>query len=90
MGFATVKLPFAGSIGGWSYLWLSANAVAGALLFGALLPGLRFDWRVRAVILVVAAVLGATYLLRVDGGWWALGSILLIGWGVAKVSSKNA
>ena len=89
VGYATVKLPFAGSLGGWSYLLLGANAIGGALMFGALLPGLRLDWRLSAALLVAAAVIGAAYLLRVDGGWWALASILLIGWGVAKINSSN-
>lgn len=62
-GYATVKLPLAGSIGGWSYLWLGANAVGctalGALLLRTALPA----WLPRATVLAGAFLLAAAYLL---------------------------
>jgi hypothetical protein len=50
-GYATVKVPFAGSLGGWSYLWLGANAAAGAWLFGRLLDDGVPDVRLRTITL---------------------------------------
>lgn len=90
VGFGTIKLPFAGSIGRWSYLWLGANAVAGAVMFGVLLPSLRLSLPLALLVLGGAVITGAGYLLRVDGGWWALASILLVGWGVSRVAALRA
>jgi hypothetical protein len=81
VGFATVKLPFGGSIGsGPSYLWLGANALGCSALGGILLHRSlhRPDWRL--VALLGTALIGLWYLLRVDGGWPALAIYLLAGW----------
>lgn len=71
-GFATVKLPGAGSIGArLSYLWLASNALACLALGGWLL--VRFTTPARgALVLAVVAVLGVGYLWATDGGWPAL------------------
>ena len=79
-GFATVKLPGAGSIGpDWSYLWIAVNAAlafaAGAWLTFAVVPA-----RVATVLLVGVALLGVAYLGRTDGGWWALALFAGFGW----------
>lgn len=88
VGFATVKLPYFDSLGRWSYLWLAANVLAGTVLFGLVFARLGITFVVSEAVLVAATLIGATYLLRVPGGWWALGSIVLIGWGVSKLSTR--
>lgn len=71
-GYATIKLPGEGSIGGRaSYLWLLANAGAALALGGWLLA--RFTDRLRAALTLAAvAVVGVGYLWATDGGWPAL------------------
>ncbi|HEX8383063.1 MAG TPA: hypothetical protein VF592_06785 [Sphingomonas sp.] len=79
-GYATIKLPLFGSIGaGASYLWIAVNAgcalVAGAWLLGRIAaPGLA------GATLVAVGVVGVAYLLRTDGGWWALALFAGLGW----------
>ena len=71
-GYATVKWPFAGSIGGGaSYVWLAVNSLAASAWGGWRLardepPG----WALG--VLAVAALMGAGYLWRDPGGWPAL------------------
>jgi len=68
-GYATVKLPFAGSLGrAWSYVWLGANAL-GALLLGGVLA-----WRILpapwgAGALGAVGLGSVAYLAVTDGGW---------------------
>ena len=79
-GFATVKLPLWGSIGaGASYLWIAANA-GGNLAGAAWLLGRVADRRVTDGALAALGVLGLAYLLRTDGGWWALLLFAGLGW----------
>jgi hypothetical protein len=76
-GFATVKLPFAGSIGAAaSYGWLAVHAIV-ALMLAAV--GLRRLHHPVAAIGVAAgtAMLGVGYLWRTDGGWPVLAMIML-------------
>lgn len=80
IGYATVKLPFTGSLGGWSYAWLAANAAACGWLFGALLRGDPSSGPARPVILVAGGLLGLSYLSRVDGGYLALATLLALAW----------
>jgi hypothetical protein len=79
-GFATVKLPLAGSIG-WqaSYVWFAVNAFA-SLALGAWLLGQLLGPRLVLATLAGAAVLGITYLFTVDGGWWVLAMFGGTGW----------
>lgn len=79
-GFATVKLPLAGSIG-WqaSYLWFAVNAVA-ALALGAWLLGRLLGPKLALATLAGVMLLGIAYLLSVDGGWWALAMFGGTGW----------
>ncbi len=80
VGFATVKLPFAGSMGpGASYLWLAANSVA-ATLAGVVLAARDFAWRIALALLSVVLAIGASYLFVTDGGWPALGVYGTGGW----------
>ena len=57
-GFATIKLPFAGSLEGWSYAWLAANMLGatwlGAHLLRAEVPGLALRLFVLAAALLIA------------------------------------
>lgn len=72
VGYATVKLPVAGSIGsGATYAWLAANSL-GCSLWGA--SALERDQpRGQAVaVLAVSAWLGVVYLWHDPGGWPAL------------------
>lgn len=79
-GYATIKLPLFGSIGpGASYLWIAVNAAA-TLAGGAWLLGQVVAPRLANATLVVVGVLGAAYLLRTDGGWWALLMFAGLGW----------
>ncbi|WP_375428470.1 hypothetical protein [uncultured Sphingomonas sp.] len=79
-GYATIKVPLFGSIGaGSSYLWIAVNAgaalTAGAWLLGRIVaPGLA------GATLVAVGVVGVGYLLRTDGGWWALALFAGLGW----------
>ena len=79
-GYATIKLPVLGSIGPRaSYLWIAVNAglclAGGAWLLGQVAPA-----RSAAVALVAVGVIGLAYLLRTDGGWWALLMFACLGW----------
>jgi len=81
VGYATVKLPFAGSIGGTgSYLWLAGNAAACAWLGGRLLQAELPAPALRVAALGAVALIGIVYLLSVDGGWWALSVFAAAGW----------
>ncbi len=80
-GYATVKLPFAGSIGrGESYIWLGANALAALVMGGVLalrvLPR-PWGWSILAAVAVGSVV----YLATTDGGWPVLAIAGLIGGG---------
>lgn len=79
-GFATVKLPFAGSIG-WeaSYLWFAINAFA-ALTIGAWLLGGIMGPKLALAVLSAVALIGVVYLFATDGGWWALMMFGGTGW----------
>ncbi len=85
IGFATVKLPFGGSIGAnASYYWLAGNALAAIALGGWLLRGaVQAGW-LRFLVLVAIALIGASYLIGVDGGWPALATFLLAGWAALR------
>ena len=79
-GFATVKLPFAGSIGASaSYGWFAANAaiafLIGGWLLGRLLPPLQ-----ALMVIAATALIGIAYLFVTDGGWWALAMFGGFGW----------
>ncbi|WP_326525411.1 hypothetical protein [Sphingomonas sp.] len=78
-GYATVKLPFAGSLGAlWSYVWLGANALAALLLGGMMaLRALPQPWG-RAILAAVAAG-SVLYLATTDGGWPVLAIIASLG-----------
>lgn len=78
VGYATVKLPFAGSIGaGWSYLWLGTNAVLALALAAWALRRLHHPVAAAGVA-AGAAVLGLGYLWRDPGGWPVL-AIVAVG-----------
>ncbi len=70
IGYATVKLPFAGSIGAdASYAWLGINALL-CLIVGARLLGGEIGHRgVRLAVFAAVIVMAALYLFSVDGGW---------------------
>lgn len=79
-GYATIKLPLFGSIGpGASYLWIAVNAGL-TLAGGAWLLGEVAAPPIAAATLAAVGVLGVTYLLRTDGGWWALLLFAGLGW----------
>ena len=83
-GYATIKLPFAGSIGRtWSYVWLGTNALA-ALVIGGVLA-LRVLPKPWGVAILIAVALGTVvYLATTDGGWPVLAITALIGGGAWK------
>jgi hypothetical protein len=88
VGYATVKLPFAGSIGAtWSYAWLGLNAVAALTLGAAMLRASGLP-HARAIGAAIAAG-GALYLLTTDGGWWALGLFGLAGGAAYRLRRLN-
>lgn len=79
-GFATVKLPGAGSIGAQaSYVWFAVNAAA-ALLLGGWLLGKVVGPRLSLGVLAVIVMIGIAYLFSTDGGWWALAMFGGTGW----------
>ena len=83
-GFATVKVPGAGSIGaGWSYLWLGVNAVA-SLAAGAWLLSREASRAATAAVLGAVAVIGVGYLWVTDGGWPALLVFTGAGWALVR------
>lgn len=78
IGFATVKAPFAGSIGAdLSYAWLAANAL-GCLAVGCLLLRKVAEPPLTGLLFAATAAAGAVYLAGVDGGWPAL-ALLAVG-----------
>lgn len=81
IGFATVKMPFAGSIGrDASYLWLAVNSLACTALGGWLLQREIEKPLLRALALLAVVLIGFSYLIGVDGGWPALAIYLAAGW----------
>lgn len=79
-GFATIKLPLYGSIGARnSYLWIAANAAA-CLAGGAWVLGRLATRQTAAAVLAAIGAIGIVYLLRTDGGWWALMLFAGLGW----------
>jgi hypothetical protein len=79
-GYATVKLPFAGSIGvSVSYLWLAVNALALSIAGGVLLARL-FPPKWVLGLVAGSAAIGIAYLFVTDGGWPALGVYAAFGW----------
>jgi hypothetical protein len=86
-GYATVKLPFAGSIG-WqaSYLWLAVNGFA-ALAIGAWLLGRLMGPRLALAVLGAVMLIGIAYLFATDGGWWALTMFGGTGWVALRTRS---
>ena len=79
-GFATIKVPLWGSIGVWpSYLWIAANAAAN-LIGGIVVLDRIASRQVAAGALAVTGVLGAAYLMRAQGGWYALAVLGTLGW----------
>lgn len=68
-GYATVKLPLAGSIGAAaSYGWLAINAALALALAAVALRRLHHPIAAASVA-AAAAVVGVSYLWRTDGGW---------------------
>lgn len=80
VGYATIKMPFAGSLGGeGSYWWIGLQALA-CLAFGLLLAArLILARTVRLAAGGFALLMGGTYLLTTNGGVPAL--LLLVGLG---------
>ena len=79
-GYATIKVPFSGSIGARaSYLWIAVNAGL-CLAGGAWLLGRVASRPVAGATLVAVGAMGVAYLLRTDGGWWALLLFAGLGW----------
>lgn len=79
-GYATVKLPGAGSIGATaSYAWFAANGLA-ALLLGFVLLRRSLAPSLLLPVLGAMAMLALVYLFSTDGGWWALSLFGASGW----------
>jgi membrane-bound metal-dependent hydrolase YbcI (DUF457 family) len=79
-GFATIKLPLWGSIGVMpSYLWIAINAVAN-LVAGIMVLERIAPRQVAGGALAATGVLGVAYLLRAQGGWYALAILATLGW----------
>lgn len=79
-GYATVKLPFEGSIGaGWSYLWLGGNALLALGIAAWALRRLHHPVAAAGVA-AGAAVVALGYLWRDPGGWPVLAIVALAGW----------
>lgn len=79
IGYATVKLPFLGSLGSAaSYLWLAVNALASLALGTVALRWLPAP-AIPAVALIATAGTVA-YLATTDGGWWVLALLALAAW----------
>ena len=88
VGYATVKFPFAGSIGAtWSYAWLALNAVAALAIGAAMLR--RSGLPHRRVLAVAIAIGGALYLLATDGGWWALAIVGLAAGATSRLFGRD-
>lgn len=72
VGYATVKLPFAGSIGsGWSYVWLGVQSIA-CSLWGTWSLAREEPPAWALGVLAVSAAMGVVYLWHDPGGWLAL------------------
>lgn len=79
-GFATIKLPWFGSIGTTpSYIWIVANIAANGMVAVDLLGRIATPEIGRGTLAAVG-VLGIAYLLRTDGGWKALIALTFVGW----------
>jgi hypothetical protein len=80
IGFARVKLPFAGALTALeSYLWLGLNAIAALALATAL--AVRLHPPRSVVLLAIGTVAGgASYLWRTDGGWPVLAIFAVLAW----------
>ncbi len=79
-GYATIKLPLAGSIGSdASYAWLAVNALGG-MAIGALWQPVPITPRWRFAALAGCALIAVAYLFVTDGGWPALTLFGLAGW----------
>jgi hypothetical protein len=94
-GLATVKLPWSGSIGAtWSYAWLGTNAVAGLVAGGWLLATYLRERGIGPVsgllVAIGVAALGGAYLLRTDGGWWALAVMAALAWWAVRKWAPSA
>jgi membrane-bound metal-dependent hydrolase YbcI (DUF457 family) len=80
-GYATVKLPFAGSIGpGASYAWLALNSLGCTALGAWLARSEVADAIVRRLLLAAVVLVGAAYLFVTDGGWPALAICGAVAW----------
>ena len=79
-GYATIKMPLLGAIGVLpSYLWIAVHA--GANLVGGVLILERIGTRpATTCALAAAGVLGAAYLMRTQGGLYALALLTGLGW----------
>lgn len=89
VGYATVKLPFAGSVGsGASYLWLGANSLV-ASGWGAWRLGRDEPARWAVGVLAVSAWLGVVYLWHDPGGWPALALYGAAAWWVWRSNRRH-
>lgn len=90
IGYATVKLPFAGSLeAGASYAWLALNALAALALAAWLARRLHAPW-VALLLTLAAVVAGAGYLWRTDGGWPVLALAAAATWIMWRVRAARA
>ncbi len=88
-GFATVKLPGAGSIGAAaSYAWLGVQAIV-ATLIGVALLAATLPPRVAGVVAVALVAIGVAYLHATDGGWPALCIYAAFGWTALRRRSTS-
>lgn len=89
VGYATVKLPFEGSIGAaGSYLWLGANALLALALAAWALRRLHHPLAA-AVVAIGAAVFALGYLWRDPGGWPVLALVAAAAWAWWKVARAS-
>ena len=87
-GFATVKLPGAGSLGAWpSYGWLAVHAL-GSLALGAWLLAREASGAATWLVLGAVTVIGVGYLWVTDGGWPALLVFTGAGWAVVRRAER--
>ena len=80
VGFATIKLPGAGSIERWSYLWIGLNLLGATWLGGRLLAGEVADWRLRLLVLVGCLGLALWYFVVREGAFLALILYAAVAW----------
>ncbi|WP_343528396.1 hypothetical protein [Sphingomonas sp.] len=79
-GFATIKFPLLGSIGVFpSYLWIAVHAAANLIGAFIILEQIA-PHPVVASTLAATGVLGTAYLLRAQGGIYALTVMTGLGW----------